>query len=163
MPPLPDTASILLRSGLVDAVQLESARGHQHRWGHTLERAVIELGFVAEDTVFGVLAAAAGVEYVPAGELHAPAELLRRVPEKLVRSLQVLPVALRPGRGRGTLVVAMADPLDLAAVDEISFATGMAVKPVLASAYRLEEAIARHLDVASPGPGSATGDAHARE
>jgi hypothetical protein len=57
----------------------------------------------------------------------------------------VLPVARNGAGRRGTLVVALPDPLDLGVLDELQFAAGMKVQPAIAAEEDLEQAIARHL------------------
>jgi type IV pilus assembly protein PilB len=69
--------------------------------------------------------------------------VLKRVPEKLVRARTVLPVRVI-SCARGVLVVATAEPADLCVLDEVAFAAGMNVQPVLASRRSIERAIDRH-------------------
>jgi type IV pilus assembly protein PilB len=139
----PDTEALLLQTGLIDLTQLRAAKGHQRQWGRSLHEAVIDLGFIAEEVLLSKIAALMGVEYVNIGARLLSSEILRRIPEKLVRLRRVFPIEIGPSR-RGPLVIAMEDPRDLAVVDEIAFATGMLVEPVLASARDLDQAIARH-------------------
>src|SRR3990172_9992986 len=80
------------------------------------------------------------------GEGRGGRDMGRRVPEKLVRSRKVFPIALVSSSRRGPIVIATSEPQNLAVLDEVSFATGMKVKPVLASAGDIERAIDRHLD-----------------
>jgi type IV pilus assembly protein PilB len=77
-------------------------------------------------------------------------EVVQLVPEKLIRRRRVFPVAIAAQTRRGPLVVATAEPQDLATLDEVAFATGMIVKPVLASARAIDRLVARHLDEAAP-------------
>ena len=59
-------------------------------------------------------------------------EVAGLVPVRLLRAMRAVPLSRENVRGRGTLVVAMADPGDLRAVDELAFATGMRIRPVSA-------------------------------
>ncbi|HTP27496.1 MAG TPA: hypothetical protein VMK12_17820 [Anaeromyxobacteraceae bacterium] len=68
-------------------------------------------------------------------------DALRRLPERLIRGRKVLPLALKGEPGHGSLVVAMRDPRDLATLDEVRFAAGIPIQPVLASESEIDEAI----------------------
>ncbi len=137
---------MLVQQGLLDGVQLESALAHQRRWGGRLGRSIVQLGFMKEAAVLESVGRQLGVSYVEIGDRAIPREILALVPQKVVRTRKALPLQ-RLGEGRrSALVVALADPSDLRVVDEISFATGMSVKPVLAGEADIDRAIALHLD-----------------
>jgi len=87
-----------------------------------------------------------GVPFLESGDRTIPRQVLALVPERLVRARKALPIEQLGGGRRGPLVVALADPGDLGTLDELAFATGMAVKPVLAAEADLDRAIARLLD-----------------
>ncbi len=63
---------------------------------------------------------------------HVSPSVLAIVPAGLLKKHRAVPIAYEAGRGRGTLVVAMSNPHDLAALDELTFASGLTVRPVLA-------------------------------
>lgn len=141
---------MLVQLGQIDQVQLQSALAHQRRWGGKLGRAIVQLGFLSEEELLESVGRQMGVPFLALGEREVPARVLALVPAKLIRTRRALPIArLAEGR-RGPLVVALADPGDLGVLDEISFATGMDVRPVLASERELDLAIARHLDGIAP-------------
>ncbi len=136
---------LLMRQGRLDELQLQSALAHQARWGGRLGRAVVHLGFLDEATFLEVLAEQLGTPFVTIGDRPVDAAVLALVPRKLILGRKVLPLAkLTEGR-RGPLVVALADPGDLGVLDEISFATGLDVRPALATEADLDQAIARLL------------------
>jgi hypothetical protein len=137
---------MLVQQGRIDPYQLESALAHQRRWGGRIGRAIVHLGFMKERAVLEVVGSQLGVPFVVIGDRHVPAQVLALVPKKLVRGRKVLPLARLSDTRRGPLVVALADPADLHVLDEIAFATGMQVKPVLAAESDIEQAIARLLD-----------------
>lgn len=141
---------LLVQRGQIDAVQLQSALAHQRRWGGRLGRAIVRLGFLREEELLDSVGRQIGVPVVSLSEREIPPQVLALVPPKLIRSRRALPIArLAEGR-RGPLLVALADPADLRVQDEIAFATGLDVRPVLASEGELDLAIARHLDGAAP-------------
>lgn len=137
---------MLVKRGRIDGAQLQSALAHQRRWGGRLGHAIVHLGFMAERVMLETVGEQLGVPFVEIGDRAIPSSVLGLVPEKLVRSRKVLPLELAGNGKRGPLVVALADPADLRVIDEIAFATGMSVRPMLAAEPDLDHAIARHLD-----------------
>jgi type IV pilus assembly protein PilB len=136
---------LLIEVGAIDPFQLESALAHQRRWGGRLGRAMVYLGFLREDEVLSAVGGQLGVPYVTLWDKVIPRDVLSLLPEKVIRSRKVLPVARLREHRRGPLVVALADPSDLVVLDELSFATGLEIRPVLASEDELEQAIENHL------------------
>jgi hypothetical protein len=136
---------LLVEVGAIDPFQLESALAHQRRWGGRLGRAMVYLGFLREDEVLSAVGGQLGVPYVTLWDKVIPRDVLSLLPEKVIRGRKVLPVARLREHRRGPLVVALADPADLLVLDELSFATGLEIRPVLASEDELEAAIEAHL------------------
>ena len=132
---------LLVDVGAIDPFQLESALAHQRRWGGRLGRAVVHLGFLREDEVLSASASSSAFPTSRCGDKVIPRDVLSLVPEKVIRGRKVLPLARLREQRRGPLVVALADPSDLVVLDELSFATGLEIRPVLASEDRLEQAI----------------------
>lgn len=143
---------MLIQRGRIDAAQLESALAHQRQWGGRLGRAIVELGFASEGALIEALADQLGVATVDLRDRAVAPEVLRLLPAKLIRARRVLPLARLAEHRRGPLVVAVPDPGDLHVLDEIAFATGLQVKPVLASEAELERAIARLLGAPAGTP-----------
>ncbi len=137
---------LLVRRGDIDAAQLQSALAHQRRWGGRLGRAIVQLGFMKERPMLETLSEQLGVPLVEISGRPIAARVIGLVPAKLIRSRKVLPLEIVGNGRRNRLVVALADPADLGVIDEIAFATGMAVKPVLAAEHEIDTAIALHLD-----------------
>jgi type IV pilus assembly protein PilB len=135
---------MLLEIGALDSFQLESALAHQRRWGGRLGRAIVHLGFLREDEVLTFVGDQLGVSYMPIWDKVIPRDVLSLVPEKVIRGRKVLPIARLREHRRGPLVVACADPSDLVVLDELSFATGLEIRPVLASEEELDRAINAH-------------------
>ncbi len=144
---------MLVQRGCIDAVQLQSALAHQRRWGGRIGRSIVQLGFMDEHALLANVGEQIGVPFVEIGDRRIPPAVVALVPEKLVRARKVVPLEVGNGR-RGPVVVALADPSNLATLDEVAFATGLAVRPVLAAEGDLDRAIARLLDgVVPPEPG----------
>ena len=148
---------MLIQRGRIDAAQLESALAHQRQWGGRLGRAIVELGFASEGALIEALADQLGVPTVDLRDRDVAPELLRLLPAKLIRARRVLPLARLAEHRRGPLVVAVPDPADLGVLDELAFASGLQIRPVLAAEADLERAIARALGTApsaTPAPGA---------
>jgi type IV pilus assembly protein PilB len=137
---------LLLAEGALDRYQLESALGHQRRWGGRIGRAIIHLGFMKEKAVLSAVGRQLGVPFVELHDTVVPRDVLALIPERLIRERKVLPLSRLQESRRGPVVVAVPDPADLMVLDEIAFAIGLQIRPVLASEEDLDHAIARHLD-----------------
>jgi hypothetical protein len=140
---------MLVGQGRIDAAQLTTALAHQKQWGGRLGRALVTLGFVSEPVLFSALGEQLGVPFVEIGNRYIPPEVIRLVPEKLVRQLRVFPLMTMAETRHQVLVVAVSDPGNLPHLDEIAFAAGMKVRAALASEADIDRAIARYLDGAS--------------
>ncbi|HET9551389.1 MAG TPA: hypothetical protein VFP50_00335 [Anaeromyxobacteraceae bacterium] len=136
---------LLVQRGRIDELQLQSALAHQRRWGGRLGRAVVTLGFLSEPTFLEALGEQLGAPFMTIGDRPVEREVLRLLPERLIRSRGVLPLARASAGRRSALVVAVSDPGDLGVLDEVTFATGLEVKPVLAAEGDIARAIRRLL------------------
>ena len=132
---------LLVEVGALDAFQLESALAHQRRWGGRLGNAIVHLGFLREDQVLSAVGDQLGVSFVSLWDKVVPRDVLSLLPEKVIRTRKVLPLARLREHRRGPLLVALPDPADLRVIDELSFATGLEIRPVLASEAELDRAI----------------------
>ncbi len=136
---------LLINAGRIDAWQLQSALSYQRRWGGRLGEAIVALGFMSESTLLFEVSRQLNVPYFEVGERHVHPAIVRLIPERLIRSRRIFPLALASASKTGPLIVATAEPQNLVILDEVSFATGMRVKPILTSSRDIERLIARHL------------------
>lgn len=136
---------ILLERGLIDVDQLNSALAHQRQWGMRLGTALVAKGFIAEGMLTRVLSESLGIPMVDLARVVVDQKALQLVPRRLAEQYDVFPIGLReqPNRRR-MLLLAMADPLNATAIDEIGFTTDTIVKPAIAQISSLEQAIRRH-------------------
>ncbi|MDP2343954.1 MAG: hypothetical protein Q8O67_23555 [Deltaproteobacteria bacterium] len=136
---------ILMERDLIDADQLNAALAHQRQWGMRLGTALVAKGFVAEGTLTRVLSDSLGFPMVDLSKVVVDPKALALVPRRTCEAHDVLPLALKDqGKGRKVLLLAMADPLNAAVVDEIGFTTDTIVKPAIAQISSLEQAIRRY-------------------
>ncbi|HSG81306.1 MAG TPA: type IV-A pilus assembly ATPase PilB [Gemmatimonadota bacterium] len=139
---------LLVREGLISEEQLKRALQEQRSNGHRLGYTLVEMGFVSETDLTRVLARKYRVKAV---DLSRIGNIDKRVvnlvkPEIAVRHL-VLPLR-RVGR---TLTVAMANPTNLDAIDELRFSTGYDIEPVVAGEYSLRKSVEKHYEALEDG------------
>jgi len=120
---------LLLEEGLVSAEQLQEAAAEQARTRMSLSRVLIDRGFVPEHHLVKTLAHHIGLEFVDLGEYSIDPGVVALVSENVVKRYGALPIAYEDGK----LVVAMSDPSNVFALDDIRTITGMEVKPVIAT------------------------------
>ncbi len=136
---------ILRAQGLVDERQLHRALEYQRRWGGKIGQAFVRLRIVPEERLLTTVGQQLGVPVIRIGSWRVAPSVLRRVPEKLIRLRRVLPLDVITVQRSDRLIAAFPAPDDLRVLDEVAFAAGMSVEPVLASGEDLDQAIARQL------------------
>ena len=132
---------MLLEAGLIDQFQLESALSLQRNLGGQIGSALIKLGYLPEETILEFLEAQVKYARVSLLELEIPAQLMALLPIERMMELMVLPIELRKTGNEKLLHVAMTDPTNLKLVDDLQFATGCKIIPVLAVEDEIEQAI----------------------
>lgn len=138
---------LLIEAGQISESQLRSAISHQDRWGRRIGESLVALGYVSEQAMLSALGHQLGIPHIVIGDRRIPRAIVQLVPEQIIRRRHVFPVALvTQGRRSGPLVVAVADPADVQGLDEVAFACGLDVKPVLASPADVDRAIDRHFE-----------------
>lgn len=136
---------ILIERGLIDVDQLNSALAHQRQWGMRLGTALVAKGFIPEGVLTRVLAEVLNIPMVDLSRVVIDPKALQLVPRRLAEQYDVVPIGLREQpNGRRMLLLAMADPLNATAVDEIAFTTDTIVKPAIAQISSLQQTIRRH-------------------
>jgi len=129
---------MLLHNGALTEAQLEEVLSAQSIYGGRIGTNLLEMGLVSEEDLGRMLNEKLGVPCVEAASLEAVAPaLVALIPLEMARNYRVLPIALEGRR----LTVAMADPSDFRAIDEIGFATGLVVVPRVCPELRLSLAL----------------------
>src|SRR5919106_1630316 len=121
---------VLVDEGLITAEQLETAIAEQQRLGRSMGRVLIDLGLVREPELVSALARKIGLGFVDLTEHAVDASAASLIPEQVARRYRALPIGFEDGK----LVVAMSDPANVFALDDIRTITGMPVKPVVCTA-----------------------------
>jgi len=128
---------ILLKAGLVSQEQLSSALEHQKKNGGKLGFNLVKLGFVNEDDITQLLSEQYGVPSINLRHFEIDEQVTKLVPAEVAQKYLIMPV----NRTGATLTIAMVDPTNVFAMDDIKFMTGYNVEPVVASEIAIREAI----------------------
>jgi type IV pilus assembly protein PilB len=128
---------ILLEQGLLTQEQLDHALEEHRKTPRSLGRTLIDLGYIRERDLVRALAEQVGLEFVDLSETRIDPMVASLLPEPLCRRYRALPIGERDGK----LLVAMSDPANVYALDDIRTLTGRDVQPVVATANDIEQAI----------------------
>ncbi|MGH2680497.1 MAG: GspE/PulE family protein [Actinomycetota bacterium] len=128
---------ILIELGLITPEQLESALEEHQRTPKALGRVLIDLGMIKEADLVRALAEQVGLEFIDLTDAQIDAATTALLPEALARRYRALPIGERDGK----LLVAMSDPANVYALDDIRTITGRDVQPVVATSADVEQAI----------------------
>src|SRR5437763_1676050 len=144
MPPRKRLGELLTELGVIDEHQLQSALGHQKQWGGKLGGILVQKGFCSEEAMISALAKHLGMQSVRLAGVKIDPRAVKCVSKQVAEKLHVFPYALT-GSGRSEVVtIAMSDPTDLSAVDQLAFHTGTRIKPMLAGDGDVVAAIQAH-------------------
>jgi len=128
---------LLLKAGMITPAQLEKALEEQRSRGGKLGEILQKLGYVTEDDIIECLSHQYGVPSINLRNFDIDPAVAKLIPEDQARKHNIIAI-LKTGQ---TLTVAMADPTNIFAVDDITFSTGFKVDPVVASEEAIREAI----------------------
>ncbi|MBA7487099.1 hypothetical protein ES705_04660 [subsurface metagenome] len=134
---------ILLEQGLISEDMLAQALEEQQKDGKRIGSTLMKLGFVKEEELLKALSKHFGIESVDLREHELDESLLKLIPSEIAGKYLVVPV----NRFGHTITLAMINPGDVAAVEDIQFATGFDVVPVVASEDAILEIVREHYDV----------------
>ncbi len=131
---------ILLEGGLVTHEQLSAAFDEHQRNGRSLGRVLVDQGVLSEGQLVAALATQIGLRFVDLADFSVDGSAVSRVPDSVCRRYTALPIGYEDGK----LLVAMADPANVFAIDDIRSITGMDVKPAVATRADVLAAINRY-------------------
>ena len=132
---------ILAKENVIAASQLEQAQRAADRSGAPLVGVLLDQGLVDEDALVRALCEHLDLKVFDPARTEVDLDAVREIPVEDANRWRLLPVELDRRAGRRVLRVAMADPLDRHAIEEIEFSTGCAVEPLIARPSDLVEAI----------------------
>jgi type IV pilus assembly protein PilB len=133
---------LLVREGLIDNEQLARALQEQKGSNDKLGSILVKLSFVTEENLIAFLSRQYGIQSITLSQLDIDPDILKLVPEQIARKYEVLPVKLQGN----TLTLAMGDPTNVFALDDVGFMTNLQVIPAVASQAAIRQAIDRAYD-----------------
>ena len=143
---------LLLKEKRITPEQLQDALNYQRQNGGKLGANLVRLGFVNDDEITTLLSKQYGVPSIALGQFDVEASVIKLVPADTARKYQIVPLS----RSGATLTIAMTDPTNVFAMDDVKFMTGFNVEPVVSSETGVLEAIEKYYG-AVVQPQSATG------
>jgi len=132
---------MLVERGIINYTQLNEALGIQKKRGERLACILVELGLINEDEIANFFSQELGIPRVKKTELEKiDINVKNLIPESIIRRELALPIS----KDDNTLVVAMVDPLNVIAIDELTSRSGFGVKTVIATESEIKNAIEKH-------------------
>ena len=132
---------ILVRENLLTPHQLREALDFQREHGGRLGFNLVKMGLVSDDMITAVLSRQYGVPSVNLELFDIDESVIRLIPREVADKYSVLPLS----RVGATLTLAMVDPTNVFAMDDIKFMTGLNIEPVVVSEASVQEAISQLL------------------
>lgn len=128
---------ILVEAGLISEEAVAQAIARQKETGHRLGQTLVELGMVTPEQIAAALSAQLGIPYVRLADYTITPDLIQRIPERVARQHKLLPIEEVGGK----FIVAVADPLDITALDDLQLMLGLDIEPVIAAESDVMRAI----------------------
>jgi len=133
---------LLVAEGLITEDQLGRALAEQKGTTEKLGSILLKLDFIQEEQLIGFLSRQYGIPSITLSQLDIDPEVLKLVPDSIAKKYEVLPIT----RQGSSLTLAMADPTNVFALDDIAFMTSLQVTPVVASQAAIRKAIGRNYE-----------------
>jgi type IV pilus assembly protein PilB len=137
-----------LKEKLITPAQLQEALNYQRTTGGKLGANLVKLGFIKDDEITALLSKQYGVPSIALTQFEIDPGVIKLVPAETARKYQIVPLS----RAGATLTIAMTDPTNVFAMDDVKFMTGYNVEPVVASETALLEAIDKYYGAGAPTP-----------
>jgi type IV pilus assembly protein PilB len=137
---------LLVRENLISLQQLQKAQDEQRRTGGRIGSLLVKQGAIAEADLTNFLSKQYGVPAISLKDFDIDDEVLKLIPKATAEKHQVVPV----NRAGSSLIIAMTDPSNIFAIDDIKFLTGYNVEVVVASEQAIREAIDRYYSEKGP-------------
>ena len=131
---------ILVRENLITSQQLREALDYQRANGGRLGSNLVKLGMISDDVITAVLSRQYGVPSINLELFQIDEETIKLISQEVALKYAVLPIS----KVGATLTLAMADPTNVFAMDDIKFMTGLNVEPVIASEASIIASVAKY-------------------
>jgi type IV pilus assembly protein PilB len=136
---------LLLKEKRITPDQLQQALDHQKASGGKLGFNLVKMGFVKDEEITALLSKQYGVPSINLAQFDIDAAVIKLIPAETAQKYQIIPLS----RAGATLTIAMTDPTNVFAMDDIKFMTGYNVEPVVASEIAIIEAIQKYYPAAA--------------
>jgi len=137
---------LLLRDQIISAEQLQKAQEESKKSGDRLGNSLVRVGAIGEQDLTQFLSRQYGVPAINLAEFDLEPEVVALIPKDVAIKHRVLPV----NRAGPSLIVAMADPSNILAIDDLKFVTGYNIEVVVASEVAITDALAKYYESKSP-------------
>jgi type IV pilus assembly protein PilB len=137
---------LLLKEKRITPAQLQEALTYQKTSGGKLGLNLVKLGFVKDEEITALLSKQYGVPSINLSQFEIDPAIVKLIPAETAQKYQIVPLS----RAGATLTIAMTDPTNVFAMDDIKFMTGYNVEPVVASEAAVVDAIARYYPGSAP-------------
>jgi type IV pilus assembly protein PilB len=138
---------LLLKEKLITPEQLQQALTQQKSNGGKLGYNLVKMGFVKDEQITALLSKQYGVPSINLAQFKIDPTIVKLVPTETARKYQIIPLS----RSGSTLTIAMTDPTNVFAMDDIKFMTGYTVEPVVASEIAITDAVEKYYPGAKGG------------
>lgn len=138
-----DIGELLIEGGFITKRQLDKSKDRVASTNEPLQKILVQMGYVSEKDITEVIGKQMGVEFVDLDEIELEPDMVRSIPEHLAQRYKVVPVAQKNNR----LTLAMVDPLNVIAIDDIRLITGFDIEPVIATEESILKTINRQFGV----------------
>jgi type IV pilus assembly protein PilB len=137
---------LLLKEKRISAEQLQEALNYQRTNGGKLGANLVKLGYVKDEEITALLSKQYGVPSIALNQFEIDPAVIKLVPGETARKYQIVPLS----RAGATLTIAMTDPTNVFAMDDVKFMTGYNVEPVVASETAVLESIDKYYGAGTP-------------
>src|SRR6478736_1957727 len=137
---------LLLKEKRITPAQLQEALSYQKTNGGKLGYNLVKLGFVKDEEITALLSKQYGVPSINLTQFEIDPGIIKLIPAETAHKYQIIPLS----RSGATLTIAMTDPTNVFAMDDIKFMTGYNVEPVVASETAVVDAITKYYPTNAP-------------
>src|SRR5262249_49650488 len=141
---------LLLKEKRITPAQLQEGLNYQKTSGGKLGFNLVKLGFVKDEEITALLSKQYGVPSINLAQFEIDPSIVKLIPSETAQKYQIVPLS----RSGATLTIAMTDPTNVFAMDDIKFMTGYNVEPVVASEIAITEAVQKYYPLKAGAKGA---------
>lgn len=131
---------LLLERGIINQAQLDKALAFQKEKGGLIGEILVDLGFTKEEDIAHALTAQYGFPFLPLGNYEIDSEIIKIIPARVCRQYVLIPI----DKNVNNLTIAMSNPLNLQAVEDVEFLSNCNVQTFVSTSSDIKEAIVKY-------------------